>query len=139
MKSKLLKVGLVLLSVVVLVTAGYYLRGYVDQQSKKAAQNTAAQFVSAVSRGNNPAAFSLTGGDLKKNQTQDAFNKSVEGLKTDKPTFETPEVYLNGKPIVYVQKVGGITPTANGRTDAIYTLNVVKEGGKWKVTAAAVR
>ena len=137
--KKLLKIGLALLSAVLLVSAGYFLRGYTDQQARKAAQNTAAQFVSAVSRGNNTSAFNLTGGDLKKNQDQAAFDKSVGGLKTDKPTFETPQVYQSGKTIIYVQKVGGITPSANGRTDAIYTLNVTKEGGKWKVTAAAVR
>jgi hypothetical protein len=137
--AKILKILGTGVAVVVLITAGYFLRGYMDKKAVASAENTAQQFVSAVERGNNTTAYNLTGNAFKKSQTAETFNKTVAGLKTDKPVFEKADAYLKGGTLIYVQKVTGIPASDNGRTDAIYTLNVTKEGGKWKVIAVAIR
>lgn len=136
--KKLLKPLALILLVIVIFSAGYYVRGMYEKRQVTAATQVAHNFIVDMNAGKTDEAYALTGKTIHKNP-KSLLMAYLGDLKTTSPKYTDADVYRKGSDVMYVQMVDGLPKTASGQTTGTFSILLHQEGGKWKIATVAVR
>lgn len=133
---------LIVVAIAVVVGAfftGFYLRPQYDKRQLSGSTDTAKEFVSQITKGDNTAAYALTAKALQEKQDQSAFNDALGDLKSDNAELQSPQALKRGDTILYYQQVNNLPKSDKGSTTGMFYITLVKEDGKWKVSSLSVQ
>lgn len=136
------KLILILAAIVVVAGAffaGFYLRPQYDKRQLTGSTDTAQNFVTEITKGNNQAAYALTAKALQEQQDQEAFDSALGELKSDNAELQKAQAIKRGDTILYYQQVNNLPKSEKGSTTGLFYITLVKEDGKWKVSSLSVQ
>lgn len=141
--KRIKKITAIVVILVGLIVAGYYSRVYYDSQEKTHASQVSFEFIEAITSGRVDAAYKLTSTALQEKQDQKIFDGNIGNVITNNLAVEEGTLIKGDqdgkKAFFYSQKAENLPPLANGRTDALFSLVLVKEKGSWRISNVFVQ
>ena len=132
------------LLVLVVLIAGVLFGGrqavsYLGKANERQVNISGQQFITYLTQGDMQHAYDMTSKSLHAVQPLAQFSKNLGNLKTDHPQFRQSNATVNDQDATYYQSVDGLPKTPSGRTDGNFTIYMVKDGARWKVSSVSVK
>jgi hypothetical protein len=136
---RLLVKAIVLLVVLVLgAVGGFYGQTKVQARQSEQASKAARIYVTSILVGDLDETYSRSSKELQGKQTKEKFTEDLKGLKSPNPTLKAEETLFSSQGATYIVTAENVPADADGNTDAVFFVKLVKEGGDWKASAVSV-
>ena len=139
MGKKILKIVGVLVVAGLIFSAGWILKGQYDVAQQDAVIASANDYIQNITAGRMEAAYNSSAKEIKTAKTQQQFTDSYRNLTTSNLKVVDTKVYKNGSDYEVYQQVDNLPTEENNSSVGVFSLLIVKEGGKWKVAAGTVQ
>ena len=121
-----------------LVVGGLYWYGYNAAQRIKTSRKDAQRILSFITTGHPEIAYTFATKSLQGKLSKADFIAKLGPLSAKVPNFYPGKLDDTGSALTYTQKVDKLTAGANGKTEAIFTLQLVDDNG-WKLDNIVVK
>lgn len=136
------KIGYIVLGIIVVLGAffiGWEGRAKAINNQRETVINAAGEYIEAIIAGENEKAYALGSKGIQQEFTQEQFNANYAGTVIESPVYKWANAAELGEKYIVYSSVDGYPAKEDGSTEALFTVVMVNENGKWKIDSAIVQ